>query len=154
MLLDCDSIQETVTRNKLNLVYFGDQRGVLFDTFWKIAMDNEQYKFWHASGECAPAFGAEFKSLSIFRSFDQSPVHLGKLDRDPDTIKSWMARTALPSLIKFGNEFVEPVFKRGLPSLILYTNDEGAAYSNVFKEASDALSNEIMFVQTGCQKGI
>ena len=84
-------------------------------------------------------------------------MHLGKLDRDPQSIKSWMQRTALPSLINFSNEFVEPVFKRGLPSLILYTNDsndERAAYSNVFKEASDALSNEIMFVRTGCQKGI
>jgi hypothetical protein len=70
VLLECDSIEATVAQNKLNMVYFGDQRGVLFDTFWKIAMENEQYKFWHASGECAPAFGAEFKSLSIFRSFD------------------------------------------------------------------------------------
>ena len=114
-------------------------------------MENEQYKFWHASGECAPRFGAEFKSLSIFRGFDTSPVHLGKLDRDPDTLKKWMARTALPNLINFGNEFVEPVFKRGLPSLILYTNDDQAAYNAVFKEASEALGSEIMFVRTGCK---
>ena len=65
-----------------------------------------------------------------------------------------MKNSALPTLIDFNNEYVKPVFKSGLPSLILYTNDNNAAYSKVFAEAAEALAGQIMFVRTGCKAGI
>ena len=65
-----------------------------------------------------------------------------------------MKRSALPTLVDFSNEYVAPVFKSGLPSLILYTNDNNAAYNQVYAEAAEALASEIMFVRTGCKAGI
>lgn len=49
----CDDILDTVNQNKLSLVFFGDFQGDLYKLFQQIAMDNEYYNFYHASGECA-----------------------------------------------------------------------------------------------------
>jgi hypothetical protein len=85
--LECDEIEEKTQPNKLNLVYFGDFEGPLFKTFDAIATDNEVYKFFHASGECAHEHKGKHNSLSIFRSFDKSPIHLGSLPRDQASIE-------------------------------------------------------------------
>lgn len=65
-----------------------------------------------------------------------------------------MEKAGLPTLIEFANEFIEPVFKKNIPSLILYTNDKQASYNQVFKEAAHALEGEILFVVTGTETGI
>lgn len=41
------------------------------------------------------------------------------------------------------------MFKKNLPSIILYTGDNEAHYSKVFKEAVEALNGEILFVRNG-----
>jgi hypothetical protein len=65
-----------------------------------------------------------------------------------------MEKSALPTLIDFANEYVEPVFKRNYASLVLYTDDINANYSKVFEEAAAALQGEILFVRTGNVQGI
>lgn len=102
-------------------------------------MEDEIYSFWHASGECAHENGAKFNSVSIFRNFDKSPLHIGSIERTEKAIKNWMMNSSLPTLIEFGNDFVTPVFKSGLPSLILYTDEKDTNYNKVFEEAAHAL---------------
>lgn len=106
------------------------------------------------SSECATEHGAKHNSLSIFRTFDKSPLHLGQIERTQEAIVEWMEKSALPTLIDFANEYVEPVFKRNYASLVLYTDDINANYSKVFEEAAAALQGEILFVRTGNVQGI
>lgn len=47
-----------------------------------------------------------------------------------------MEKSSLPSVIDFSNEYVEPVFKKGFPSLVLYTDDIKADYNKVFEEVA------------------
>jgi len=65
-----------------------------------------------------------------------------------------MEKSTLPALIDFANEYVEPVFKKGYTSIVLYTNDNDSNYSKVFEEAAHALQGEILFVRTGNEQGI
>lgn len=152
--LPCDEILGKMQDAKLNLVFFGDFKGALFNTFQTIATENEKYSFWHVSSECANEFNAKHDSLAIFRTFDKSPLHLEKVERTQEAIQEWMEKSALPTLIDFANEYVEPVFKRSYPSIVLYTNDNDANYSKVFEEAAFALQGEILFVRTGDVQGI
>jgi len=102
-------------------------------------MQDEVYSFWHASGECAQEQGAKFNSVSIFRNFDKSPIHIGSIERTEKAIKHWMENSSLPTLIEFGTAFVKPVFKQGLASIILYTDEKDTEYIKVFEEAAHAL---------------
>jgi len=65
-----------------------------------------------------------------------------------------MEKASLPTLIEFAAEYTKPVFKSGLVSIVLYTNDKAAEYNKVFKEAAQALEGEILFVTTGSKSGI
>jgi len=71
----CHVLNDKIAGAKLNLVYFGDFSGELFESFMTVARNSENYLFYHASGECAKAHGAKHNSLAIFRTFDNSPVH-------------------------------------------------------------------------------
>lgn len=65
-----------------------------------------------------------------------------------------MDKSSLPSVIDFNNKHVEPVFKKGYPSLVLFTDDLKAEYNKVFEEAAVALSGQILFVRSGSKSGI
>jgi protein disulfide-isomerase A1 len=152
--LSCEDLQDgKASVAKLNLVYFGDREGSLYNQFLSVAKVNEKFQFFHASGECAHDHQAKHNSLAIFRTFDKSPVHYsGELTEK--AITDWMEKTSLPTLVEFAAEYVQPVFKGTQPSLILFTNDKDAAYNTVFKEAAHALEGEIIFVTSGNKNGI
>ena len=38
-------------------------------------------------------------------------------------IKRWMAKKALPSLIHFDHQYVLPVFKEKMTTIVLFSND-------------------------------
>ena len=118
--------------NKLNLVYFGDFSGNLWDSFWQIARENEQFSVFHASGACADAHGAKANSISVFRSFDNSPIHYSG-EHSVVSIREWMENAAVPMLIEFSEEYIEPIFGKGQPALILFSNDQATGYNAVFK---------------------
>jgi len=94
-------------------------------------MEDEKYKHFHTSGECAHEHGAKHNSISIFRTFDKSPLHMHvmKVAGDQKAVQMWVDKASLPTLIEFANDFIEPVFKKNLPSLILYTNDKTSAFN-------------------------
>jgi len=152
--LQCDEIAPTTSLEKLNLVFFGDFQGSLYKTFLDIAKVNEKYNFFHASGDCARENGGKHNSVSIFRSFDKSPLHFTGSDKSVDAIQSWMEKSALPTLIEFAAEFIEPVLKRQTPSIILFTDEAESTIRSVFKEASEALEGDIKFVVSGTKSGI
>lgn len=55
---------------RLNLVYYGEFSGELFDVFMKVASLNDDYLFFHASCHCPDEAGVDHPSMSIHRSFD------------------------------------------------------------------------------------
>lgn len=152
--LKCDDIEDAVKDNKLNLVYFGDFEGQLYKTFAQIAVEDDKFKYFHASGECAQEHGGKHNSLSIFRSFDKSPVHLADADRSEKAILSWMNSASMPALVEFSAQSMKEMFATGLPMLVLFSNDKDAEYNAIFKEASQALQGQIFFVKSGNQQGI
>ena len=149
----CSALADKVGGAKLNLVYFGDFSGELFDSFMTVARNYENYLFYHASGECAQAHGAKHNSIAVFRTFDNSPVHFDG-DSSVQSLQSFMDKSSVPQLIEFSEDYIEPIFGKGNPAVILFTNDRDASYNKVFSQASSELNGEILFVVSGTEQGI
>jgi protein disulfide-isomerase A1 len=149
----CHLLNDKIAGAKLNLVYFGDFSGELFDSFMNVARNSENYLFYHASGECARAHGAKQNSITVFRTFDNSPVHY-EGDSSTQSVQAFMDKSAVPQLIEFSEDYIEPIFGKGNPALILFTNDREASYNKVFSQASSDLNGEILFVVSGTEQGI
>ena len=150
--VSCDGLVDKVSSG-LNMVYFGDFSGELFDNFMAVAKGNEVYTFFHAAGACAATHGAKANSVSVFRSFDSSPVHYSGAN-SLDAINEWMDATSVPMVIEFSEDYIEPIFGKGKSAVILFTNDKDAAYNKVFTEAAEAMNGQILFVVSGTENGI
>lgn len=130
---------------KLNLVYFGDFSGELFDAFQSVAKQNEKFAFFQTSGECAVEHGTKPHSISIFRNFDKSPLHYSG-EHNSAAILSWTETSSIPTVIEFSEDFIEPIFGKGRAALILFSNDRDVAFNQVFQDAAAQLQGQILFV--------
>lgn len=135
------------------MVYFGAFEGELFNNFMKVAKSDESYSFYHAAGDCAATHGAKSHGISIFRSFDASPIHYSGEDSTA-AISAWMEASAIPTLIEFSEDYIEPIFGKGKEALILFANDRDVAFTKVFADAAEQLNGEILFVISGTENGI
>jgi len=135
------------------MVYFGDFSGVLFDAFMNVAKGDETYTFFHVAGDCAAAHNAPSHSVSIFRTFDASPIHFDG-EHTTAALGAWMEQSAIPMLITFSEDYIEPIFGKGRSALILFSNDDSKAYNEVFKQAAEQLNGQILFVVSGTDNGI
>ena len=122
----------------MNAVYFGDFSGELFEAFITIAKQNEKYAFFQASGDCAASNGAKSHSIMVTRNFDESPIYYNGESNTGD-IQNWLDLSAIPVVIEFSEDFIEPIFGKSRPALILFTNDRDASYNKIFSDAASAL---------------
>jgi hypothetical protein len=56
--------------DRLNLVYFGDFEGELFETYLEVAKSNDVYTSYHAPAACATLYRSKPNSINIYRQFD------------------------------------------------------------------------------------
>jgi len=146
----CDDLAARTT-GKLNMVYFGNFEGELFNEFMAAAKTNDNYLFFHVSGVCAALHGQQHPGVSIFRSFDESPIHFSGAS---SALGEWMDNSAVPTLIEFSEDFIEPIFGKGKEALILFSNDREASYNKIFADAASQLKGQILFVVSGTEQGI
>jgi protein disulfide-isomerase A1 len=145
----CDALNS----DKLAAVYFGDFEGAAFDNYMNVAKSNEVYEFNHAAAECAATHGAKAPGVSVFRNFDNSPVHHDG-EHTEAAVNAFLDKSAIPMLINFSEDYIEPIFGKGKDAMILFTDDAEGAYNSVFKQAAEQLNGEIIFVLSGTQNGI
>lgn len=149
--LQCDQFDQV--KSALSAVFFGDFEGELYTQFMSVAKSIEGYSFFHAAGACAAEHGAKHNGVSVFRSFDQSPVHFDG-EHNFETLSLWLENSSIPKLITFSEDYIEPIFGKGKDALILFTNDDKAAYNQVYQQAAEQLNGEILFVVSGTEDGI
>jgi len=106
--------------------------------------------------ECAASFGASSTpALVLFRQFDTpTVVYSGNWETTP--VIDFLVGSSVPTLIEFGEDYIEPIFGQRKPALFLFRgkSDEDSSFAKTFKEASDKLKGEILFVVSGVTDGI
>lgn len=106
--------------------------------------------------ECAASYGASATpALVLFRQFD-SPVVVYSGNWETTPVIDFMMANSVPTLIEFSEDYIEPIFGQRRPALFLFRSkaDSEADFAKVFKEASETLKGEILFVVSGVSEGI
>jgi len=137
----------------MSAIYWGEEDHALFAVFKDIANSDETYQFFNAPGDCAATHGAKHTGVSIFRNFDNSPIHFDG-EHTFAALNQWMEAASIPMLVTFSEDYIEPIFGKGKDALILFTNDDSAAYNQVYQQAAEQLNGQIIFVRSGTEDGI
>lgn len=157
----CDDLKAKVANTKLALAYFGDLSAREYtEVFLGVAGNpsvNEKFQFFHTDDkECAASYGASSTpALVLFRQFDTpTVVYSGNQETTP--VVDWMLTSSVPTLIEFSEDYIEPIFGQRKPALFLFRSksDSDAAFSKTFKDASEKLKGQILFVVSGVSDGI
>jgi protein disulfide-isomerase A1 len=155
--VDCAGMETKTAEGKLNLSYFGDVTGDLWDAFFGAARDpaiGEKYQFFHTTdAACGEKFGLSGAGVALSRRFDDSPLQYSG-DKTTDAIVSWAKASSVPILISFSEDYIEPIFSDHNPALILFTEETGNAWQDAYAGAAKDLAGEILFVTSGVTDGI
>lgn len=130
----------------LNLVYFGEFEGELFDAFIQVAKSTESFTAYHVAGSCAKIFKTEPNTVNLYRASDQTQL---AYDGPPtvDAMFEWIADSSLPDVLTYNEETAELIFGSMRPALVLFadSNDSGE-----FRQVAKELREEgVLFVKSG-----
>jgi len=150
-------MEEKTAEGKLNLSYFGDAAGDLWDAYFGAAKDpaiSENFQFFHTTDvACSEKFGLSGSGIALSRRFDESPLQYSGASASGDIVK-WAKGSSVPTLISFSEDYIEPIFADHNPALILFTEETGQAWQDTFANAAKELKGEILFVTSGVTDGI
>uniref|UniRef100_A0A7S3SXQ9 protein disulfide-isomerase n=1 Tax=Strombidinopsis acuminata TaxID=141414 RepID=A0A7S3SXQ9_9SPIT len=69
-------------------------------------------------------------------------------------ILAFATGNSVPTLITFSEDYIDPIFGKRNPALMLFTTDLDAEYAKVFAEAAKAFKGKVLFVTSGATDGI
>lgn len=105
----------------MNLVYFGDCKECdLFKSFHDAAQSNDKYTFYATAAACAGDHGVTAPGISLFRAFDESPLHF----KAGDDMAKFLGGNSVASFFEFSEDSVEPIFHDQQPVLLLMLDGE------------------------------
>jgi len=129
--VDCATLATKTAEDALTMAYVGALEGGLYDAFIgaaKSAAIGEKYSFIHTSDDsCAGTVGVTAPGVGITRTFDDSPVAFAGA-AEADAIVEWAKASAIPKLITFSEDYIEPIFADRNAALILFTEETDQAY--------------------------
>lgn len=106
--------------------------------------------------DCATSYGAtSLPAFVLFRKFDESPlVFSGNVETTP--LVDWLVTSSVPTLIEFGEDYIEPIFGQRKSGIFLFRSQEDATsnYVKTFEQASKDLKGQILFIVSGVKEGI
>ena len=155
--VDCAAMEAQTAEGKLNLCYFGEETGDLWDAFFGAAKDpaiSEKYSFFHSDDvACGEKFGLSGSGVALSRRFDESPLQYSGESTTAGVV-DWAKSSSVPVLISFSEDYIEPIFADHNPALILFTEETGQAWQDAYAAAAKELQGEILFVTSGVTDGI
>ena len=154
---DCAAMEAETAEGKLNLSYFGDLSGDLWDAYMgaaKSAAIGEKFSFFHTSdASCGEKFGLSGAGLALTRKFDESPLAYDGA-ASLDDIVTFAKLASTPTLIPFSQDYIEPIFTDKNPAVILFTEETGTSYQEGFANAAKELKGDVLFVTSGVSDGM
>lgn len=157
----CDQLKEKVQGAKLALAFFGDAGSATFSEDYLSVANHpsvgEKFSFYHMNDEaCAKSYGAQPQGgFVLFRNFDESPVVYSG-STSSSAVIDWMNAQSVPTLIDFGDDYIEPIFGQRKAAVFLFRNteDDESDFSKTFADAALKLKGDILFVKSGVKDGI
>ena len=140
--VNCEDMESKTAENKLNLSYFGDFSGDVYDAFIGAAKNpaiSENFSFFHTTdAACGEKFGLSGSGIALSRRFDESPLQYSG-GASVDDIVKFAKDASVPILISFSEDYIEPIFGDHNPALILFTEETGQAWQDTFAATAKEL---------------
>lgn len=142
---------------KLVIVFYGDEDSDAFKAYQAAASVDDKHSFYHShdSGASLPE-GLSRPGVAIFRQFDEPVVvHTGDLTKD--AISNFVSTSSVPTLIEFGEEYIEPIFQNQKPAVFLFVdkkNEEHQKLIDTLGTAAGNMKGRIFFAHSGVKDGI
>jgi len=149
--ITCDQVDKNAN---LNLIFYGESHeGDLFDAFKSVVQHPElsKYNFFATTAECAIS---ETPSLTIYRSFDKSPItYSGAATQDE--LLTFLKSESIPTIFEFNDDAIEPIFHQQQPTIFLLIDPtDDKEYRATFSKAAEELKSQILFCYSGVTEGI
>lgn len=130
------------------MLFFGQESDDLFKNAHVALADVEdKVQFFHTDdASCASHFGASAPSIVFTRQFEtKHNVYSGAADKDE--LKKWFKPLTVPTLFKFTEEEIDPVFGQQQNTLFLFREqaDDDAAFVKAYAAASEANKGKVLF---------
>jgi hypothetical protein len=114
--------------------------------------DVGKFSFFHTNNvSCAKHYpGLSVPGFIYSREFDTTNRYL-PYNQDAAQLIGFMKKNAYPKHFELKQIFTEPIFKEGIPALILFSNIEerDTSYHRALKQASQDLKNNFLYVTAG-----
>ena len=151
---DLSTLKET---EKLVIVFYGDEDSDEFKAFQGAASADDKHSFYHNhNSDASLPEGLSRPGVAIYRKFDEPVVvHTGDLTRE--AISNFVSSSSVPTLIEFGEEYIEPIFQNQKPAVFLFidkTNDEHQKLVDTLGSAAQNNKGRIFFAHSGVKDGI
>ena len=156
--VDATSIDKAIDDNKIAVVFFGDSESDEFKAFQGAASADDKNAFFNTNDEVAAKNQKVEKTpaLVLFRKFDEPRVVFdGEFTKK--AIAEWIAPNTVPTLIEFGDDYIEPIFQKQQPAIFLFIDNDSSdhkALVETFDKAANEFKGEILFSYSGIKDGI
>ena len=152
-----DDLAALVKDAKALVVFFGDESSEEFKTFEAAAGLDDKSTYVHTSESTdAEKHGVKAPGIAFFRDFDeQKVVYDGKFESKD--ITTFVASESVPTLIEFGEDYIEPIFQKQAPSIFLFRDpesEEQKALIETFGKAASENKGTVLFAYSGVKVGI
>jgi len=147
-LADCETIKKKVADNKFMIGYFGSETEALFkEVVEPIADVEDKIAFYHnEEAKCAEHYKVTAPGIVFFRKFEtEQNIYDGKADKD--ALQSWYKPLMVPTLFKFTEEEIEPIFGQQQNALILFRKEgqKDDEFVKQYEAASELFKGKILF---------
>jgi protein disulfide-isomerase A1 len=141
---------------KKAIVYVGALEGELFEAHQAAAATGlgDAFQFLHtADADVASHFGLDGSGVVVIRNFDEAlSAYSGAATKE--ALSAFAEGLQTPRLVNFDEDAIDPIFGKKNPAIILFSNESGKDYQEVFRKAADALAGKIIFVKSTTTEGI
>jgi protein disulfide-isomerase A1 len=147
---DDEAISKLLDVYMIAVVFYGDAESPEFETYLTAAkaMQNTFYHT-HASDAALPE-GLTRPGLVVKTNFDSEPaVYTGKFT--VEDIAAFITEESIPTLIRFTESFVQPIFHKQQPAVFLFVDEENEEHIKLvatLREAAKANKQRILYVHS------
>lgn len=145
LIHDSETLEKRKRERDIVVAYFGEDNEH-FKTFIRVAQVNHTNYYVHAlEGELVEGNS----KIVLYKHFEElEDVYDG--DFSFDSIKSFIDTYRFPVVMHFeGDKAIERVFKKELPTVFLFTNDNSTEEIKQYREAALQARGKIIFAQVG-----
>ena len=153
--IDDTKLEELKKSEKFVVVFYGSADSSEFKEYEKVASGDDKHSYLHNADGAAPE-GLTAPGVAVFRQFDE-PLVVFDGSFTVKALKDFIDNAAVPTLIEFSDEYIEPIFQKQQPASFLFVDkskDDHQKLLTAYGKAAEEGKGKILYAHSGVSDGI